>query len=152
MAVRICPELVAALSVVEDLDGTVETLGAKDVIDQENGEPHIVKRVDRPRIEALPEPIGAGVLPRGELDAQFGALFHTEDFLEGRAAAPEGRKTPSTRKNGVARNERQIRSTSVAAQRPAIVTRSSVAALISDDGRHAGHVDVGDLDRASTVR
>jgi hypothetical protein len=37
------------------------------VIDQENGKPHIVKRVDRPRIEALPELIGAGVLPRGEL-------------------------------------------------------------------------------------
>ena len=37
------------------------------VIDQESGKPHIVKRVDRPRIEALPELLGRGVLPRGEL-------------------------------------------------------------------------------------
>jgi hypothetical protein len=38
------------------------------VIDQENGKPHIVKRVDRPRIEVLPELIGRGVLPRGQLN------------------------------------------------------------------------------------
>jgi hypothetical protein len=38
------------------------------VIDQESGKPHIVKRVDRPRLEVIPELIGRGVLPRGELD------------------------------------------------------------------------------------
>ena len=27
-----------------------------------------------------------------KLDAQFGALFHTQDFLEGRKAEAEGRK------------------------------------------------------------
>jgi enoyl-CoA hydratase/carnithine racemase len=27
-----------------------------------------------------------------QLDAQFGALFHTQDFLEGRQAEAEGRK------------------------------------------------------------
>lgn len=37
------------------------------VIDQESGKPHIVKRVDRPRIDVLPELVGKGVLPRGEL-------------------------------------------------------------------------------------
>jgi hypothetical protein len=37
------------------------------VIDQEDGKPHIVKRVDRPRIEVLPELVGKGALPRGEL-------------------------------------------------------------------------------------
>jgi hypothetical protein len=37
------------------------------VIDQESGKPHIVKRVDRPRIEVLPELVGRGALPRGEL-------------------------------------------------------------------------------------
>jgi uncharacterized membrane protein len=37
------------------------------VIDQESGKPHIVKRVDRPRIDVIPEWIGKGVLPRGEL-------------------------------------------------------------------------------------
>jgi len=37
------------------------------VIDQENGKPKIVKRVDRPRISVLPELVGGGALPRGEL-------------------------------------------------------------------------------------
>jgi enoyl-CoA hydratase/carnithine racemase len=30
--------------------------------------------------------------PLSKLDAQFGALFHTQDFLEGRKAEAEGRK------------------------------------------------------------
>jgi hypothetical protein len=37
------------------------------VIDQESGKPHIVKRADRPAINALPELVGGGALPRGEL-------------------------------------------------------------------------------------
>jgi uncharacterized membrane protein len=37
------------------------------VIDKENGNPHIAKRVDRPRIRAIPEMFGAGTLPRKEL-------------------------------------------------------------------------------------
>jgi hypothetical protein len=37
------------------------------VIDQESGKPHIVKRVDRPRIDVLPELFGRGKLPRGQL-------------------------------------------------------------------------------------
>jgi uncharacterized membrane protein len=37
------------------------------VIDQESGKPHIVKRVDNPRIEVLPELVGSGALPQGEL-------------------------------------------------------------------------------------
>jgi len=37
------------------------------VIDQENGKPHIVKRVDNPRIDVLPELIGKGALPSGQL-------------------------------------------------------------------------------------
>ena len=37
------------------------------VIDQENGEPHIVKRVDRPRIRLIPEAFNAGALPRNGL-------------------------------------------------------------------------------------
>jgi hypothetical protein len=38
------------------------------VIDQQSGKPHIVKRVDHPRLEFFPELIGRGTLPRGELD------------------------------------------------------------------------------------
>jgi len=46
-----------------------ELIGKYDaaVIDKENGEPHIVKRVDRPRIRAIPEMFGGGTLPRKEL-------------------------------------------------------------------------------------
>ncbi|HVN59637.1 MAG TPA: hypothetical protein VMT59_00140 [Gaiellaceae bacterium] len=46
-----------------------ELIGKYDaaVIDQENGKPHIVKRVDHPRIDVLPELVGKGALPSGEL-------------------------------------------------------------------------------------
>jgi len=37
------------------------------VIDQENGKPHIVKRMDRPRFRVIPEVFGGGTLPRKEL-------------------------------------------------------------------------------------
>jgi hypothetical protein len=38
------------------------------VVDQENGKPHIVRRADQPRINALPELFGAGPLPRGKVN------------------------------------------------------------------------------------
>jgi len=37
------------------------------VIDQENGKAHIVKRMDRPRMEIIPEEFNGGALPRKEL-------------------------------------------------------------------------------------
>jgi hypothetical protein len=37
------------------------------VIDEENGKPHIVKRVDHPMINVLPELVGHGALPSGQL-------------------------------------------------------------------------------------
>jgi hypothetical protein len=37
------------------------------VIDQEEGKPHIVKRMDRPHIRVIPEMFGGGTLPRKEL-------------------------------------------------------------------------------------
>jgi hypothetical protein len=37
------------------------------VIDQEDGKPHIVKRVDRPWYRVIPEEFGGGALPRKEL-------------------------------------------------------------------------------------
>jgi uncharacterized membrane protein len=37
------------------------------VVDQEDGEPHIVKRVDNPRINVIPELVGKGALPSSEL-------------------------------------------------------------------------------------
>lgn len=46
-----------------------ELIGKYDaaVIDQENGKPHIVKRVDEPRISVIPEWFGKGRLPNGQL-------------------------------------------------------------------------------------
>lgn len=37
------------------------------VIDNEDGKAHIVKRVDRPRINVIPELVGGGTLKRSEL-------------------------------------------------------------------------------------
>jgi uncharacterized membrane protein len=58
------------LDVLEQLHED-EMIGKYDaaVIDQEEGKPHIVKRVDRPRIRAIPEAFGGGTLPRKELKA-----------------------------------------------------------------------------------
>ena len=46
-----------------------ETIGKYDaaVIDKENGKPHVVRRLDRPRIRVIPEWFGGGALPRKEL-------------------------------------------------------------------------------------
>jgi len=46
-----------------------EMIGSYDaaVIDQENGKPHIVKRMDRPGVRVIPEWFGGGTLPRKEL-------------------------------------------------------------------------------------
>ncbi len=37
------------------------------VIDQQDGKPHIVKRMDRSRMRAIPEVFGGGTLPRKDL-------------------------------------------------------------------------------------
>jgi uncharacterized membrane protein len=59
---------------LEDLDAieqlhTESLIGKYDaaVIDQEQGKPHIVKRMDRPHIRVIPEMFGGGALPRKEL-------------------------------------------------------------------------------------
>jgi hypothetical protein len=46
-----------------------EVIGQYDaaVIDQENGKPHVVKRMDRPHVRVIPEWFGSGTLPRKEL-------------------------------------------------------------------------------------
>ena len=57
-----------ALDIIEQLYQT-EAVGTLDaaVIDKENGKPHVVKRLDRPRIRIIPEWFGGGALPRQEL-------------------------------------------------------------------------------------
>jgi uncharacterized membrane protein len=58
----------ADLDAIEQLHKD-ELIGQYDaaVIDQENGKPHVAKRMDRPRIRVIPEWFGGGTLPRKEL-------------------------------------------------------------------------------------
>ena len=58
----------ADLDAIEQLHKD-EMIGSYDaaVIDQENGKPHIVKRMDRPGVRVIPEWLGGGTLPRKEL-------------------------------------------------------------------------------------
>ena len=62
------PPALADLDAIEELHED-EMIGKFDaaVIDQEDGKPHIVKRVDRPRVRIIPELFGGGALPRKEL-------------------------------------------------------------------------------------
>jgi hypothetical protein len=70
---------VAYVAIYNDLDSAMtdldvlrelpddDVIGNHDaaVIDQENGKPHIVKRVDRPHIHIVSELVGRGALPSG---------------------------------------------------------------------------------------
>jgi hypothetical protein len=58
----------ADLDAIEQLHKD-EMIGSYDaaVIDQENGKPHVVKRMDRPHVRVIPEWFGGGTLPRKEL-------------------------------------------------------------------------------------
>ena len=62
------PPALADLDAIEELhkDAMIGKFDAA-VIDQEDGKPHIVKRVDRPRARIIPELFGGGALPRKEL-------------------------------------------------------------------------------------
>ena len=51
------------------------------VIDQENGKPNIVKRIDRPRIRVIPEAFGSGPLPRKELKEAAAELSGSQAAL-----------------------------------------------------------------------
>jgi hypothetical protein len=61
-------DALTALDEIEQLHRD-EAIGQYDaaVIDQENGKPHIVKRMDRPWVRVIPEWFGGGTLPRKEL-------------------------------------------------------------------------------------
>ena len=58
----------ADLEAFEDLH-KADMVGNYDaaVIEKEDGKPHIVKRVDHPRIRVIPELLGSGNLPSNEL-------------------------------------------------------------------------------------
>jgi len=64
-------DVTTALADLNELDQLHkdELVGKYDaaVIDVENGKPHIVKRMDRPRVRVIPEALGGGTLRRKEL-------------------------------------------------------------------------------------
>ena len=70
------------LNAVEQLHKD-EVIGSYDaaVIDKENGKAHIAKRMDRPRIRAIPEAFGGGKLPRKELKDAAAELTANEAGL-----------------------------------------------------------------------
>jgi hypothetical protein len=72
----------AALDAIEQLHKD-EMIGSYDaaVIDKENGKPHVVKRMDRPRIRVIPEVFGSGALPRKELHEAAEQLTTSEAGL-----------------------------------------------------------------------
>jgi len=51
------------------------------VIDEEDGKPHVVKRMDRPHIRVIPEMFGGGTLPRKELHDAAEALTASQAGL-----------------------------------------------------------------------
>ena len=71
-----------ALSDIEQLHRD-QAIGSFDaaVIDKENGKPHIVRRVDRPRVRVIPEQLGGGTLPRKELKEAAGTLTASQAGL-----------------------------------------------------------------------
>jgi len=71
-----------ALEAIEQLHKD-QVIGSFDaaVIDKENGRPHIVKRMDRPRLRVIPEQMGGGTLPRKELEEAAGQLTANEAGL-----------------------------------------------------------------------
>jgi hypothetical protein len=75
-------QALAGLDAIEQLHKD-EVIGSYDaaVIDKENGKPHIVKRMDRPRIRIIPEVFGSGTLPRKELHEVAEALTADEAGL-----------------------------------------------------------------------
>jgi hypothetical protein len=65
----------ADLDAIENLHKD-DFLGVFDaaIVDQKNGKPHIVKRLDRPTVRVIPEELGFGTLSRKELKAAAAEL------------------------------------------------------------------------------
>src|SRR5262245_10071106 len=76
------PPALADLDAIEELHRD-EMVGKFDaaVIDQEDGKPRVVKRVDRPRMRIIPELFGGGALPRKELKEAAAELTSDEAGL-----------------------------------------------------------------------
>jgi hypothetical protein len=75
-------DALADLDAIEQLHKD-EMIGKFDaaVLDKTDGEPHIVKRMDRPFVRVIPEWLGAGTLPRHDLRDAAEALDASEAAL-----------------------------------------------------------------------
>ena len=87
-----------ALATVEQLykNGAVGTLDAA-VIDKENGKPHVVKRLDRPRIRVIPEWFGGGALPTRSSMRRLRNSQLTRQGFSWSAASPPSRRHSTRR-------------------------------------------------------
>ena len=72
----------ADLDAIEQLHKD-ELIGQYDaaVVDQQDGKPHVVKRMDRPHIRVIPEWFGGGTVPRKELHEAAGQLTASQAGL-----------------------------------------------------------------------
>jgi hypothetical protein len=77
------------------------------VVDRKDGEPHIVKRVDRPAVRVIPEWLGSGTLARRELHDAARALDAGEAALlvVGEATLAKGFERAVTRAAKTAKRE-----------------------------------------------
>ena len=75
-------DALADLDAVGDLHdkGVIGSYDAA-VIDKEDGEPHIVRRMDTPSVRLIPELVGRGILPRKELKEAARRLMEDEAGL-----------------------------------------------------------------------
>ncbi len=98
----------ADLSAFEQLH-KAEMIGKYDaaVVDSKDGEPHIVKRVDRPAVRVIPEWLGSGTLARRELHDAARALDAGEAALivVGEATLAKGFESAITRAAKTAERE-----------------------------------------------
>jgi uncharacterized membrane protein HdeD (DUF308 family) len=76
------PAAMISLEAVQQLHRD-QVIGPYDaaVIDKDNGKARIIKRMDRPRIRAIPESLGSGTLPRKELKEAAEGLTDSEAGL-----------------------------------------------------------------------
>src|SRR6476659_3440398 len=80
------------------------------VVDLENGKPHIVKRVDNPRVNVLPELVGKGALPSGEVEDAAKGLGQGQAALTFAGAA---HSTKHSNRRSRARGRSRSRSSAV---------------------------------------
>jgi hypothetical protein len=79
------PTVAAAQAVLDTIEHLhrAEVAGTYDaaVVDKEDGKPHVVKRMDRPRSRIIPEWFGGGALTRKELNEAAEELIADEAGL-----------------------------------------------------------------------